>query len=336
MNLHSEVLRKNWLPVCKSCELKKKPLHIKLLDEEIVLFRNDDNISALRDRCPHRNVPLSEGLIISNCIQCPYHGWKFDGLGICRETPGANPMEPCQSYKIPAFKAQEEAGLIWVRLDSTSVTDVLKPPVHALSKDFSTRIWSTSVKGSLINALENFLDGTHTHFVHSGLVRSEKDRKTITAEITPHAERVEIIYKNESSQNGIISKLFEPERYESKASFIAPCIAELEYTNKNGAYFMVTAYLVPETNTEIKVFAIISHRNSLIPGFLKHMVINPFFRTVLRQDKKILGIQQDCIDRFGGENFIVTKQDLMRPYIHKLLSGEDISHIPKSSTLIYL
>jgi hypothetical protein len=99
---------------------------------------------------------------------------------------------------------------------------------------------------------------------------------------------------------------------------------------------MVSAYLVPETETELKVFAIISHRNSFIPGILKHAVIYPFFRTVLRQDKKILDIQQDCIDRFGGESFIVTKQDLMRPYIHKLLSGEDILPIPKSSTLIYL
>jgi phenylpropionate dioxygenase-like ring-hydroxylating dioxygenase large terminal subunit len=52
MNLYSEVLNKNWLPVCKSCELKKNPLHIKLLDEEIVLFRNGQNVSALRDRCP--------------------------------------------------------------------------------------------------------------------------------------------------------------------------------------------------------------------------------------------------------------------------------------------
>lgn len=336
MNLYSEVLKKYWLPVCKSGALKKKPLHIKLLDEKIVLFRNGQNISALRDRCPHRNVPLSKGRIINNCIQCPYHGWKFDGLGICRETPGTNSNEPCQSYKIPAFKAQEEVGLIWVKLESTSVTDILKPPAHALNKDFSTRIWRASIKGSLINTLENFLDGTHTHFVHSGLIRSEKNRKTITAEITPRSDRVEIIYKNESSQNGIISKFFEPERYESKASFTTPCIAELEYSDKNSAYFIVSAYLVPETNTELKVFAIISHRNSFIPGFLKHAVIYPFFKTVLRQDKQILDMQQNCIDRFGGESFIVTKQDLIRPYIQKLLSGQDISSMQKSSTLIYL
>jgi hypothetical protein len=99
---------------------------------------------------------------------------------------------------------------------------------------------------------------------------------------------------------------------------------------------MVSAYLVPATNTELKVFAIISHRNSLIPGFLKHAVIYPFFKTVLRQDKKILDMQQNCIDRFDGESFIITKQDLMRPYIQKLLSGQDISSMPKSSTLIYL
>jgi len=147
---------------------------------------------------------------------------------------------------------------------------------------------------------------------------------------------VEIIYRNEGQQNGLISKWFEPERQDSKASFITPCIAELEYADKKGAYFVVSAYLVPETETSLKVFTLISHRKSLIPGSLKHLVIYPFFKAVLAQDKKILNAQQNCIDRFGKESFIVTELDLMRPYIQRLLSGEDISDTPKSSTPLYL
>jgi phenylpropionate dioxygenase-like ring-hydroxylating dioxygenase large terminal subunit len=335
MSLYLDILKKHWLPVCKSSELRKKPLNVKLLGEEIVLFRLKKGISAIRDRCPHRNVPLSRGRIIDDCIQCPYHGWKFDGLGICQEIPGSNPIEKCHPYQISAFIAEEKAGLIWIKLDSKSSYQI-QIPEHTKNKAFNTQIWTDRIKGNLANALENFLDGTHTHYIHAGLLRSEKERKTITAEINPYLDRVEIIYKNESSQNGLISRIFEPERYESKARFMSPCIAELEYTDKNGVYFIVSAYLVPITESDLRVFTFMSHRNSVVPGLLKHLVIYPFFKIVLEQDKKILAIQQECIDRFNGESFIITKQDLIRPYIHRLLLGQEISSMPKSTILIYL
>ncbi|WP_417719628.1 nitrite reductase small subunit NirD [Salipiger sp.] len=42
----------------------------------IALFRTaDDRIFALEDRCPHRNGPLSQGIVHDGCVTCPLHNW---------------------------------------------------------------------------------------------------------------------------------------------------------------------------------------------------------------------------------------------------------------------
>ena len=336
MSEYFDRLKSQWLPVCKSSTLKKKPRHVQVLGEDVVVFRVEDSLSALSDRCPHRNVPLSAGRVVRDCIQCPYHGWRFDRTGACQEIPGTNPAEACRPYKVPSFDVTEKAGLIWVRMKSNDDSSELRLSDHIVSKAYSSQIWSDEINANLINAVENFLDGTHTHFVHSGLVRSEQKRKEIIADITPLSDRVEIIYKNEGKQNGVISKWFEPERNESKASFIKPCLAELTYSDKKGIYFAVSAYLVPESDTRLKVFAFLSHRKNFIPSFIKHLVVYPFFKAVLLQDKRILKMQQACVDRFGKERFIVTELDVMRPYVHRLLLGEDIQASPRVEKTIYL
>jgi nitrite reductase [NAD(P)H] small subunit len=45
----------------------------------IALFRtSDDRVFALRDRCPHRGGPLSQGIVHGQCVTCPLHDWVID------------------------------------------------------------------------------------------------------------------------------------------------------------------------------------------------------------------------------------------------------------------
>ena len=46
---------------------------------EIAIFRTaEDNIFALRNKCPHKNGPLSEGIVRGNKVACPLHNWNID------------------------------------------------------------------------------------------------------------------------------------------------------------------------------------------------------------------------------------------------------------------
>ena len=45
----------------------------------IALFRTaQDEVFALRDRCPHKGGPLSQGIVHGRQVSCPLHDWKID------------------------------------------------------------------------------------------------------------------------------------------------------------------------------------------------------------------------------------------------------------------
>jgi nitrite reductase (NADH) small subunit len=46
---------------------------------DIAVFRgSDDQVYAIRDACPHKNGPLSQGIMHGHSVTCPLHNWKID------------------------------------------------------------------------------------------------------------------------------------------------------------------------------------------------------------------------------------------------------------------
>jgi len=46
--------------------------------EEVALFRTGDNqVFALVNRCPHKNGPLSQGIVHGHSVTCPLHNWRI-------------------------------------------------------------------------------------------------------------------------------------------------------------------------------------------------------------------------------------------------------------------
>jgi nitrite reductase (NADH) small subunit len=46
---------------------------------DIAVFRTGaDQVFALRDRCPHRGGPLSQGIVHGERVTCPLHDWVID------------------------------------------------------------------------------------------------------------------------------------------------------------------------------------------------------------------------------------------------------------------
>ena len=71
-----EYLRRFWQPICFSDELHDLPRRVKILGEELVVFRNmSGTVGLLELHCPHRGTSLEFGLINTQGIRCCYHGW---------------------------------------------------------------------------------------------------------------------------------------------------------------------------------------------------------------------------------------------------------------------
>ena len=51
---------------------------VRTADGDIAIFRTaDDEVFALRDKCPHKGGPLSQGIVHGRKVACPLHDWKI-------------------------------------------------------------------------------------------------------------------------------------------------------------------------------------------------------------------------------------------------------------------
>ena len=87
--LAGEWFRRFWQPVAVSEDLKDLPVAIRILGEDLVLFRDrSGQIGLLELHCSHRGTSLEFGQIEERGIRRCYHAWHYDVDGKLLETPG--------------------------------------------------------------------------------------------------------------------------------------------------------------------------------------------------------------------------------------------------------
>lgn len=164
------ILADFWYAVARAEDIGTSPVRSKLLDVELVLFRDvDGRIAVQLDRCPHRHVRLSGGEVIDGQIECPFHGLRFDGSGQCRHVPalGREAKLP-GSYRVQTFPTREKYGLVWTCLGDPARYEV--PSLPRFDELDPAQITFGPIKDWLISAprqIENFIDLAHLPFVHA-------------------------------------------------------------------------------------------------------------------------------------------------------------------------
>ena len=76
---------------------------------DIAVFRaGDGRIFALRDACPHKQGPLSQGIVHGHSVTCPLHNWVIDLAS--GEPTGADAGKACT----PTVPVLIEQGRIFI------------------------------------------------------------------------------------------------------------------------------------------------------------------------------------------------------------------------------
>lgn len=104
-----------WFRVAYSHELTpKKVMPLRYFGKDLVLFRTEDGTAHVLDaHCPHLGAHLGYGgKVKGETIQCPFHGWCFDGSGQCAGVPYASKIPP--KAQIHTWPVREVNGLILV------------------------------------------------------------------------------------------------------------------------------------------------------------------------------------------------------------------------------
>ncbi|MEN9505466.1 MAG: hypothetical protein RI958_1392 [Actinomycetota bacterium] len=197
-------LRDSWFAVARSLDVTAGPHAVRLLGDDVVLWRGADGaVAALADRCPHRESPLSPGVVEDGCIVCPYHGWTFDQGGRCVRVPSASDGVPAppRAHMQP-YHCAERYGLVWLCLGEPRA----RIPEIAHESDPSFRRINTPVemwKVSATRMVDNFLDITHFPYVHTGTFGRAQDTQVPKLEMQQLDEdffgyRYEVIANNRS------------------------------------------------------------------------------------------------------------------------------------------
>ncbi|MBB4683886.1 Rieske 2Fe-2S domain-containing protein [Amycolatopsis jiangsuensis] len=163
-----------WYPVAYGSHIGGRPKQITLLGEKIVLIRDGGRhgaVYALKDRCPHRGVPLSEGnQQFPGTISCPYHGWTFDlASGDLKAAITDGPASPiCGKVTQPTYEVAERLGLVWVFVgdgeDAPPIDEQLPEELVANTAVLGSRIQPRV--GNWRFACENGYDEGHAKYLH--------------------------------------------------------------------------------------------------------------------------------------------------------------------------
>jgi phenylpropionate dioxygenase-like ring-hydroxylating dioxygenase large terminal subunit len=104
-----ELLRRYWQPIAYECEVGDLPLRIRIMGEDLVLFRTGaGDYGLVEQRCSHRGASLEYGVISERGLRCAYHGFHYavDGtiLEIGAGAPLANGGKICHgAYPLVVF-----------------------------------------------------------------------------------------------------------------------------------------------------------------------------------------------------------------------------------------
>ncbi len=175
-------LRRGWHPVMRANELTDQPVRVELFGDAWVLVRLNGLLSVFVDKCPHRNARLSDGCIVGDRLQCPFHGWEFDASGKCAHIPalGLGATVPPTSHLQLGARIQEKYDIIWLAPETPecAILDVPEWEDPSLSA-----VWlpSIDVNASAGQIIDNFLDFSHFPFVHAGTFGAGED-----ATVTPY------------------------------------------------------------------------------------------------------------------------------------------------------
>jgi renierapurpurin 18,18'-hydroxylase len=162
-----------WYPVAVSASVRKeKTFAARFADQLIALYRGAGGaVYALEDRCAHRQVPLSMGVVEGDALRCCYHAWAYRGNGRISQIPYLPKGAPRPPRGVRAYPVREAYGLVFVfpgDPDRADVTPLPQLPEFDSARH-QTMMFSRTVACHYSFLHENLLDMNH-QFLHRGVV----------------------------------------------------------------------------------------------------------------------------------------------------------------------
>lgn len=101
----------SWIEVAPLADLPTgRGVRLDFREHRVALFRIEDSVYAIGDRCTHAEASLAEGEVFDLEVECPRHGSEFDlTTGESGSLPATKP--------VPKYETKVDQGIVYVSLE---------------------------------------------------------------------------------------------------------------------------------------------------------------------------------------------------------------------------
>lgn len=284
-----------WYPICTAAELEEKsPQRAELLGVRVVAFRDaNGKASVLSDTCIHRGGSLSEGKIVNGCVQCPYHGWEYNGEGRCTSIPSMDGKKIPARAKVDSYPTCEKYGVIFAFMGDLPEGE--RPP-EPVVEEFDQDGWRVcdplvfEIGGYFERSVENGLDPIHNEFVHpaQGAPRVESDQVQVQVEDQDWGSSFLVNFGayTQADQRQKVVNTDTAEGLKAGSWHIGPNTLVTGIYLPGDNTFIQYFFEQPISKRRTKIFFINARNNSL--GADKDKWINDTFFNIVAEDRVII------------------------------------------------
>jgi phenylpropionate dioxygenase-like ring-hydroxylating dioxygenase large terminal subunit len=300
-----------WYPVAWSHEIKRGGAFASsFAGEPIAIVRPEQGeIFALEDRCAHRQVPLSKG-VVRNCrLHCGYHGWSYDASGRCVDVPYLGKAKLPNGVR--SYPCCERDGVVFVWPGSSPATPPPSTLGAAADKAYKTRRFGRAVNCHYTFMHENLMD-MHHQFLHrrtTGKVKPqylgkrsgdrwmELDYSFARSDKKPPLGETLIVGRlhHESASPRDLMTIRTEYPYQTVRFWAS--------TEKPALHVWLGYTPIDALQRKNRMFIVLSVRRPKIPGALELMwpFLTRFTNRVLDEDQEIVEMEQCAYDAQGGD-----------------------------------
>lgn len=163
------MIHNQWYVILESKEVaKNKAISILRLGEKMVVWRNSlGEVGCIADRCCHRGASLGCGKVVSDEIECPFHGFRYDKTGKVTLIPANGKNASVEErYQVRSYYVKEQNGFIWLWWGDKREYYPEIEFFEDLKEGFSYSTFADYWPVHYSRAIENQLDVVHLPFVH--------------------------------------------------------------------------------------------------------------------------------------------------------------------------
>lgn len=293
----------HWYAVLQSKNLPAgKAERVTFWGEHVAVWRDDrGDVHAVEDRCAHRHLPLSIGLVENDRLRCQYHGWAFDKSGRLADVPHDLFGMKAPQCRVRAYPVKERYGLVWVFFgDADRAATTWMPEIPELE---GPDRWACVPIEATWRAHHSMIIDNVSDFTHEFLHRKYKpfsDAKLTKLETNERGVFVE--YDTKVGMGGLASKFIDRGRIDTNSMKLG---YEYPYqwsnTDDQIKHWLMVLPIDEQTTRSFYLFYFKNFKVPFLPVSIPRVLMDPIIQIanklhvgpLLNQDRVACEAEQD-------------------------------------------